>query len=263
MNKLMRIVRLAPLAMLAWTLSSPVQAGQACERVEPSETLVRQELELAVKTIDRLNASGAEVVIIGRIGQDLGKYGQKYSHLAFAYRDGAQWSVVHKLNECGTAVSNIYEQGMGQFFMDDLFKVEAHVVVPRPEVQQRLREAVRREQAVALHEPRYNMLAYPWATRYQQSNQWLMETLARAIEPQIANREQAQAWLKFKGYQPATLKLGPMTRLGGRMFKANIAFDDHPDEKRFSDRIETTTADSVFDFLQKSGLELSHFTIDL
>jgi hypothetical protein len=52
-----------------------------------------------------------------------------------------------------------------------------------------------------------------------------------------------------------------MTRLGGRMFKANIAFDDHPSALRFSDRIETTTADSVFAFLQKSGLEASHFVI--
>ena len=258
-----RIFTLLPLVMLACALCAPARAGQACERVEPSETLVRQELELAVKTVERLNASGAEVVIIGRIGQDLTKYGQKYSHLAFAYRDGQQWTVVHKLNECGTAVSNIYEQGMGQFFMDDLFRIEAQVVVPRPEVQQRLREAVRRAQALALHEPRYNMLAYPWSTRYQQSNQWLMETLARALEPQIGTREQAQAWLRFKGYEPAVLKLGPMTRLGGRMFKANIAFDDHPDEKRFSDRIETTTADSVFEFLQKSGLESGRFTIDL
>ena len=47
------------------------------------------------------------------------------------------------------------------------------------------------------------------------------------------------------------------------MFEANIGFDDHPDEKRFSDRIRTTTAGSVFDFLARSDLELSHFTIDL
>ena len=35
--------------------------------------------------------------------------------------------------------------------------------------------------AARLHEPRYNMLAYPWATRYQQSNQWALETLAGAM----------------------------------------------------------------------------------
>jgi hypothetical protein len=38
------------------------------------------------------------------------------------------------------------------------------------------------------------------------------------------------------------------------MTAANIAFDDHPNDKRFSDRIETITVDSVFDWLQRSGM---------
>lgn len=237
------------------------QAGQACEQTIPEATAVRAQLDMAVKTVERLNASGADVVIIGRIGQDLSKYQQRYSHLAIAYRDEQQWYVVHKLNECGTAVSNLYEQGMGQFFMDSPFLLEAYVAVPPPEVQEKLRAAIVRPQVTRMHEPQYSMLAYPWASRYQQSNQWITETLALALEPQISNREQAQAWLKFKGYAPDTLHLGPMTRLGGRMFKANIAFDDHPNALRFSDRIETTTADSVFTFLRRSGLEASHFVI--
>jgi hypothetical protein len=253
--------RLALTLLLAATLPLTAHAGQSCEQQVPQLDAVRQQLDMAVKTVGRLNASGADVVIIGRIGQDLSKYHQRYSHLGIAYRDGEQWFVVHKLNECGTAVSNIYEQGMGQFFMDSPYRLEAYVVVPQPEVQQKLRVAISRSQATRMHEPHYNMLAYPWATQYQQSNQWVTETLAHAMEPQIASREQAQAWLKLKDYAPDTLNLGPLTRLGGRMFKANIAFDDHPNALRFSDRIETTTADSVLSFLQKTGIEASHFVI--
>jgi len=52
----------------------------------------------------------------------------------------------------------------------------------------------------------------------------------------------------------APLKLGPLTRLGARATAANVAFDDHPSDKRFSDRIETVTVDSVFAWLQRSGL---------
>ncbi|MBV8625541.1 MAG: DUF2145 domain-containing protein [Herbaspirillum sp.] len=253
--------RLSLTLLLACTLPLSARAGQSCEQQVPQLDAVRQQLDMAVKTVARLNASGADVVIIGRVGQDLSKYRLHYSHLGIAYRDGDQWFVVHKLNECGTAVSNIYEQGMGQFFMDSPYRLEAYVVVPQPEVQQKLRVAIGRPEATRMHEPRYNMLAYPWATQYQQSNQWVTETLAHAMEPQIASREQAQAWLKLKDYAPDTLNLGPMTRLGGRMFKANIAFDDHPNALRFSDRIETTTADSVFSFLQKTGIEASHFVI--
>ena len=36
-------------------------AGQTCDRSEPREAAVRQQLDMAVKTIDRLNADGAEV----------------------------------------------------------------------------------------------------------------------------------------------------------------------------------------------------------
>lgn len=51
-----------------------------------------------------------------------------------------------------------------------------------------------------------------------------------------------------------TLRIGPLTRLGGRMTAANVAFDDHPSDKRYSDRIETVTVDSVFSWLQRAGL---------
>ena len=40
------------------------------------------------------------------------------------------------------------------------------------------------------------------------------------------------------------------------MTTANIAFDDHPTDKRYSDRIETVTVDSVFDWLERAGMAL-------
>ena len=67
--------------------------------------------------------------------------------------------------------------------------------------------------------------------------------------------------LKLQGYEPSTLKLGAMTRLGARATAANIAFDDHPNEKRFADRIETTTADSVFQWLERSRLGAAPITV--
>ena len=107
-------------------------------------------------------------------------------------------------------------------------------------------------------------MSYAWGDRYQQSNQWAIETLAAAMEPAtIRTRGQAQAWLKFKGYEPTTLKLGPLTRLGGRVGAANVAFDDHPNEKRFSDRIETVTVDSVFAWMPRAGLGAAPVTLRL
>jgi len=165
--------------------------------------------------------------------------------------------VVHKLNACGSARADVYRQGLGEFFLDDLHEYKAGVVVPDPAVQAKLLPVLRdNTRALRLHTSAYSMVAYPWAQRYQQSNQWAIETLAMAQSADAAgfSRERAQAWLKFSGYEPTTLRLGAFTRLGARATAANIAFDDHPNEKRFSDRIETVTVDSVFAWLNRSGL---------
>lgn len=248
-------------ALMAVVLAAPAAwAGRSCEVRPLTVDTLRSGLAMAEKTRQALDASGEQVVLLARAGQDLSKYGLRYSHLGFAYRHsdgqgGHVWRVVHKLNFCGTADAEIYRQGLGEFFLDDPWRYEAAWVAPQPELQQRLLPLLQDDPAVtALHTRAYNMLSYPWSTRYQQSNQWVTETMAMAADPAIRTRSQAQAWLQAKAYLPTTLTLGAFTRLGARITAANVTFDDHPNEKRFSDRIETVTADSVFAWLQRSGL---------
>ncbi len=239
-------------------------AGRPCDTPQPPKTqTVQRALTLAGQTLRALDASGAQVVLLARAGQDLTKYGLYYSHLGLAYQqpDTAGrpvWRVLHKLNVCGTPVGQIYRQGLGEFFMDDLWRFEAAWVVPTPAVQAKLLALLRdAPRSVALHRPPYSMVSYVWGQKYQQSNQWAIETLALALAPQAATpptRAQAQAWLQASAYQPGVLKVGPLTRLGGRITSANVAFDDHPSSKRFSDRIETVTVDSVFAWLARAGL---------
>jgi hypothetical protein len=240
-------------------------AGRACDTPQPPKTqTVIQALALAERTLKALDASGAQVVVLARAGQNLTQYGLHYSHLGFAYQQpDAQghpyWRVLHELNQCGTAQSDIYRQGLGEFFMDDLWRFEAAWVLPTPEVQTRLLALLLDEpRSVALHHKPYSMVSYVWGQKYQQSNQWAIETLALAMAPELGlgqpTRQRAQAWLQLTGYQPSVLKIGPLTRLGGRLTAANVAFDDHPNEKRFSDRIETVTVDSVFAWMPRAGL---------
>jgi hypothetical protein len=258
----------AALLSLAWL--SPAHAGRSCEAPKPpSAQVIEQGMNLAERTLKALDAehakSGAKVVVLARAGQDLSKYNLRYSHLGFAYKTPeGRWLVAHKLNTCGTAEASLYRQGLGEFFLDDLFRYEAAWIVPTREVQDKLHPALLdNRRLAAMHIKPYNMVSYVWGTRYQQSNQWAIETLASAMESSIKTRdpedarlarERAQAWLQFKGFEPTTLNIPPLTRLGGRITAANIAFDDHPNQKRFSDRIETVTVDSVFAWMQRSGL---------
>jgi hypothetical protein len=251
-----KIVVLA-LAALALSAALPARAGRPCETQPPATQAVERGMTLAEATARALDASGAQVAVLARAGQDLSKYGLRWSHLGYAYKGGddGRWRVVHKLNHCGTAQAALYRQGLGEFFLDNPQRYEAAFVVLAPEAQAALLPLLRDNAAVArLHEPRYNMVAYPWALQYQQSNQWAIETLAGALEPGANTRARAQQWLQFKGYEPTTLRLGAFTRLGARVGMANTAFDDHPNDKRFSDRIETVTVDSVFAWLAHAGL---------
>jgi hypothetical protein len=182
--------------------------------------------------------------------------------MGLVYREAGAWRVVHKLNRCATAEASIYRQGLGEFFLDDMVEYQAGIVVFAPEVQERLLPALADNgQLVRMHTRAYSMVAYPWSVRYQQSNQWLLETLAMTQDPAASTRERAQAWLQLHDYRPATLHLSAFTRLGARITAANIAFDDHPPQQRYSDRIDTVTVDSVFAWLERSGLGAPAYTV--
>ena len=246
----------AILILVFGMLSTAAHAGRSCEEKKLSVQTLERGLRLAENTLNALEAGGHKVVVLARAGQDLTKYGVHYSHVGFAYRQpdgrgGHAWRVLHKLNHCGTSAAAIYRQGLGEFFLDDLWRHEAVFAVPSPDAQERLLALLLDEQrSLRMHHKPYSIVSYAWGRKYQQSNQWAMETMAAAMEPAVRSRAQAQAWLQLHGYEPATLRLDALTRLGGRISAANVAFDDHPAGKRFSDRIETVTADSVLQWLE-------------
>jgi len=256
MRTLTRIAVTVAAAMIATT----AWAGRWCEQKRPTVQTIDRGLTLAARTQDMLDSLGQDVVVLARAGQDLTKYGIQYSHVGLAYRQpdgkgGHVWRVVHKLNHCGTAEAAVYRQGLGDFFLDDLWRHEAAFSTLAPEVQAKLLGVLRDDRmASRMHHKPYSIVSYAWGKAYQQSNQWAIETVASGMEPSVRTRHQAQAWLQLRDYRPAALRLGALTRLGGRISAANVAFDDHPFEKRFSDRIETVTADSVFSWLERSQL---------
>jgi hypothetical protein len=245
--------------------SGTALAGQNCEPRKPSLDSIRRDLALAASVAEQLDEmarrDGTRVLLIARAGQDLGQYGLRYSHLGIAYRDDAAlggrgaWRVVHKLNQCGSSRSMIYRQGLAEFFGDGLYAHEAGVVVLKSAIGTRLGDQLKDDLVLtALHEPRYNMLAYPWSGPYQQSNQWAIETLATLAEPSVTSRAAARNWLRAQDYRPTTLQISSLTRLGARVSSAHISFDDHPFGRRMAGQIDTVTVDSVFSWMERSGL---------
>ena len=252
-----RTVLLTTLAAGLALATGAAYAGRQCETAKPTPQVIERGMALAQRTATALDAAyaqdGTRVVLLARAGQDLTKYGQTWSHVGWAYRTPqGVWRVVHKLNQCGSDRSMVTRQGLGEFFLDDLWRYQATWRAAPRAWQDALWQLLQDNgRALTLHQPRYSIVSYAWGTRYQQSNQWAIETLALAAEPGLRQRAQAQAWLKLKDYQPATLRIGPLARLGGRVGSANVAFDDHPDAQRFANQIQTVTADSVLSWLDR------------
>ena len=245
---------LSVLALALAATAGPAHAGTPCEGKPASPEQARNSMQMADITRTTLERLDDEVVLIARAGQDLSKYGLTYSHMAFAVREhpAGAWSIVHKLNSCGTASSALYDEGLVNFFSDSPFRYQAGIWRLAPEAQARLKKALIGKKARDYLESNYSLVAYPFSTRYQNSNGWVLEMLAFALAPEdeANTRVTAQAWLKANGYVPTQLELGALTRLGARMTKANVAFDDHPSDLRWSGRIQTVTVDSIVTWLR-------------
>ncbi|MEG2048887.1 MAG: DUF2145 domain-containing protein [Comamonas sp.] len=248
-------------ALIAWAGSA--HAGRSCENKPLTAETMKKSLNLALNTAKTLEAeykkNGTQVVLLAREGQDLSKYDLKYSHYGWAYRTPeGPWRVAHKLNECGTAGGHVYRQGLGEFFLDDMWSYTAGIQVPTQAVQKALLSFLSKPTVLSMQSEPYSMVSYAWGQKYQQSNQWATETLAAAMSPDtVQSRAQAQSWLQAQGYEPSALIIRAISRLGGRMTAANIAFDDHPNDKRYASRIETVTVDSVTQWLERTKMASS------
>ena len=108
--------------IISLALAGAAHAGRSCEEKPTDATTLAKSMELAQKTLQALDGSGAQVALVARVGQDLSKYNLRYSHVALAWRDHPQgrWLVVHELNECGTAQSSLFNEGLGNIFMEDV-----------------------------------------------------------------------------------------------------------------------------------------------
>ena len=194
-------------AAVVAALSAQAHAGRSCEVKKPSTRTIERGLNLAERAMARLDASGAQVVVLARAGPDLSKYGVRYSHLGFAYRQanpdgtGTVWRVVHKLNQCATADSAVYRQGLGEFMLDDLWRYEAAWVVPSRDVQEKLLALLQdNSRATALHHKPYSIVSYAWGQRNRDRR--LGVPMAAALRPGRGAGHAAPALRLAHSYTP-------------------------------------------------------------
>jgi hypothetical protein len=251
--------------LLVFFMGQPSFAGQDCgERAAPTVQALARGLQLGEQVRDQLERSGASMAFVARVGLNLSEFNQHFTHMGVALRDHVRnrWQVVHLFNPCGKSQSEIMTQALEKFYEVDLFAYEALVVIPAQAHQASLRNAfLNPAKAQALHMPSYNMISHPFDTKFQNSNQWILEMIALGWDgsASVTDRKQAQAWLKSKAYDPGAIRISNLRRAGARMFSAHVSFADHTDEEYQNQSYQVVTVDSIVGLLGKlePGLQQS------
>lgn len=264
-----RLAACAAAALLA--ASCDAASLRACE--QPAEFSAAQKdviLRFAAVVKERLAASGASVALVARSGMDLHRLHVRYSHEGVALREpGGPWSVRELYYACDERRPRIYDEGLAGFLLgtDDARTGWISIVLLPPAPAQALaRTATDKRHALGVLGATYSANAYPFSTRFQNCNQWVMELLAAAWAPlQDADdlRARAQQWLGAQGYAPDPVDVGSHLLMFAAPFFPLVHLDDHPPDDRFALQLRTSLPRSIEAFVhrrlpQARRIELCH-----
>ena len=243
-------------AVSATLLACPATAMSAgCSETPLQLHELQSAVSAGVRLFDYLESTEAEVAIVGRVGSDQAKRGLRYTHAGFAWRDHPQgrWHFVHLLNACDSDRSDIYDDGPVNFFLERPFSYDSLVVLPTPSLQRKLAELLATDAPRRLHTAHYSAIANPFSTRFQNSNQWLLELIAVALaDGGSVTRQSAQDVLEENGYEPARTRLGFFERVGARRMN-NVSLDDHSRSELRSGGYRWVSVRSIVEFLEQLG----------
>ncbi|MEO5688179.1 MAG: DUF2145 domain-containing protein [Burkholderiaceae bacterium] len=253
------------LAVGLLTVSMAAQAFsfEVCDRPkDPSADQRDVMLRFGALVRAELAASAQDVVLIARSGLDLHKLDVRYSHEGVALRDndGKPWAVRELYYSCEDHKPRVFDEGMSGFLMgtDDPDNSYISLVYLPPDQAGPLRTAaVDKRHALGVLGASYSANAYPFSTRHQNCNQWVMELLAdawgagtRDADTDADTRTRAQRWMRAQAYLPTvfTASAHPMTWLPN--FVPWLANDDHPPEEVAHNRYNVSMPASIETFVQ-------------
>lgn len=158
----------------------------------------------------------------------------------------------------GGPEGHLFRQALAAFYRDDPHEYRCGVLAPSRELQERIEATLRSPLANRLHSSRYSRLAYPFATRYQNSNQWVVEIIGAAQSGRVS-RDGVQGYLRQRGLPPTVLRApGYIAQSAFALFSRNTRFDDHPLPSRLTGRIAFIMEPSIRRYIEATdGLTLN------
>lgn len=259
-------------SLLVLNACSTIVAENSCGAAELTPLELQQTFGVGKDLETALNRLNNEVIILARSGQDLEKYGIRYSHAAFMVKEQSGWQVYHLLNECPSSAGGLYQEGLGNFVqpvmanrkLQDRGSVKgmnhANIsfgyVIPSKQIQRDLKHLLQDSKTRnSVFEKQYSAVANPYNLLNQNSNGWVLELYsiaeAKTKGQMITNREAAQTWLKSQGYQGTELPASILKQRLAAIAVGNVSLKGHERADRYQGKLLINSGDSVLNYIGK------------
>lgn len=206
------------------------------------------------KKVERtLAVEGVRVAILARMGRPLSEMpeGMHFTHIAFAVYSNI--TITDGRTVPGYAIYNLYQKNdrpdlseLTQDFPVDFFagvaQLEAGILIPSPELQQRLLAIIGTQTYASLHEPRYSLIANPYTLGRQNCTEFVLDIVNAAIyQTNDIKIIKANTKAYFKA-QP--VKVNPFKLMLGSMLSAEVSTSDQQGQP------VTATFEKISEYLQ-------------
>ena len=251
-SKLVICLLLLPIGGLSHATSFSGSSAQASPHF-PAEQIIG----FAKKVERTLASEGARVAIVARMGRPLSEMpeGMHFTHVAFAVYSNI--TLANGSTVPGYAIYNLYQKDghpnvstLVQDFPVDFFagvaQLEAGILIPSPELQQRLLQVIASSSYAALHDARYSLIANPYTLGRQNCTEFVLDVINAAIyQTNDINIIKANTKAYFKAQ---TVNVNPFKLMLGSMFSAEVSTSDQPGKP------VTATFEKIADYLQTYDL---------
>jgi hypothetical protein len=242
-------------AILLAVTSLPTYAVNGSSSAAEEIHFSAQQIIKFAKQVERtLAEKGAHVAILARMGRPAAELpeGMHFTHVAFAVYSQITTADGRKIP--GYAIYNLYQQNdhpeistLVQDFPVDFFAgvavLEAGIIIPSANLQQRLLDVINSPTYAALHDPHYSLIANPYTLGKQNCTEHTLDVISAAIyQTDDLRRIKANEKAYFKA-QP--VKVNPFKLALGSLFSAEIATSDQPGEP------VTATFETIGQYLQQ------------
>jgi hypothetical protein len=251
-------------ALLSLLLTAPVSAGS---QAQSGTTLEPLDVVRLAKKVEQTAADlGARVFLLARVGRPRSELpdGVDFTHVAFGVYSRIRTTDGRDL--LGYSLYNLYQRtdvpsqshlvvDFPVDFLAGAYEPRAGIIVPVPEMQQRLLEILASGRHAEVHNPQYSAFSNPYNRRFQNCTEYVLDVLNAAIYGTTdASRLKRNAQAHFEAQE---IRINPLKLFIASLVKPEIRLADHRGP------IRTVTFKTLAHYLESNGLAQIITTVTL